>query len=296
VRGRVSKTRALIASAAYVAIFIAISFAATDPEHRFVFVGLVLAAGASLLFVHLRCTLPPLYILLGAVALRVVVFWMPPTLSDDAYRYVWDGRIQHDGVNPYRLKPSDSEFAPYHTEVLYKRLNSKDYYSVYAPLSQAIFWAGALGEPNDWLSVYYRIKFIFLLMELAAIIVLLRTVSPNAALLYAWHPLAVLEIAGQGHTEAAAVLGLVVALAALRSSRPAWGAAGLVAAGMTKLYPLLLLPAFLRRSGRKGVLAAALTGQRSPVARPLRPLLRIQRRAVLRGETGSGGCFGLRSE
>ena len=74
-----------------------------------------------------------------ALVLRLAVFWLPPILSDDAYRYVWDGLVQAEGYNPYLHTPDSPELEALHDEPVYAELNSPDRYTVYPPVSQTRF-------------------------------------------------------------------------------------------------------------------------------------------------------------
>ncbi len=193
------------------------------------------------------------HVLLLAVLARLALAWLPPSLSDDAYRYVWDGRVQHEDINPYRYVPADSALSSLHDDPVYGLLNSKAYYSVYPPVSQGIFWVGTAPGPETWQRGYYLIKILFILFELAAVWLLARLVAPRWLLLYALSPLVLLETAGQAHTEAAMLFFLVAAVYAARRGHGAVAAAALTLAGWVKLYPLVLLPFLWRRFGWRAV-------------------------------------------
>lgn len=203
-------------------------------------------------------------VLLYALVLRVAVFPMQPSLSDDAFRYVWDGLVVVEGYgSPFDYRPSDVALAEGEGEELFRQMNSPSYYSVYPPASQVVFWAaGAVYSLHGWQLAWWTLKGLLTLAELGGIVLLMRAVPSRLVALYAWSPLAVIEIAGQGHTEALVILGLGLALSA--SSRIPYLSLGVVIAGLTKLYPLALLPLALRRDGRTGTmwavgLAACLT-------------------------------------
>ena len=221
----------------------------------------VVLHGASLwaLWAWLRgASLTARQLVAGAVLLRLAALPMAPSLSDDGYRHLWDGRVQAElGESPYRYRPSAPEVAPADDGVLLRRMNSPDYFSVYPPASQAVFRAAvALSPVRDWRAEWAALKLLLVLAEGAGIALLARAVGPTAAALYAWSPLAVVEVAGQGHTEALVVLGfgLVVAPA---SSRVPWRSVGVTVAGLAKLWPLALLPLAWRRDGWPGVAASA---------------------------------------
>ncbi len=226
---------------------------------RAAFVACALAAGGLVYRAWRRDEPSAREVFLFALLLRALVFPLPPTLSDDAYRYVWDGMVQaQEGINPYHYRPSDPALAALHDEPLYERLNSADYFSVYPPLSQLVFYFGGLFYPFGWAASFFAAKAVFAGIELAGVALLLRIARPRDVLLYAWHPLAVLSAAGQGHTEAAAVGLLCLAFRADRRGRGALAGAAVAAAGWVKLFPLVLLPFVVRRWGWRAAAGAAL--------------------------------------
>jgi alpha-1,6-mannosyltransferase len=212
-------------------------------------VPLLLAAAAVQWVVWKHGRLSASRVVAGAILFRLIVFWMPPSLSDDAYRYVWDGMVQQDGLNPFVETPES--LTSYREEPIYPRLNSPGVYTVYPPLSQAIFYAGGLVYDLDWRASFYLIKALFVLLEIAGVVVLARLTAPALVMLYAWNPLVVIEVAGQAHTEAAAVLFVLLALLLVRRGRGNLAACSLVGAGWIKLYPFLLVPFLFRRFGWK---------------------------------------------
>jgi SAM-dependent methyltransferase/NADH:ubiquinone oxidoreductase subunit 3 (subunit A) len=192
-----------------------------------------------------------------AVLFRLMVIGMPPTLSDDAHRYVWDGLVQREGMSPYVHRPSAKELKVLHSKKIYSKLNSEKYYSVYPPVSEMVFWMGGQFYEAGASISYYIIKCIFALFEVAAVFLLARMVAARDLMLYAWQPLAVLEAAGQGHTEAACVFFLVATVWACRKGRPALAGAALAGAGGVKLFPLVLLPFLGQRMGRRTLWGAS---------------------------------------
>lgn len=223
---------------------------------RAAFVALSLG-GAGLLVWGLRTARPTWpQVLVGAVVLRVAVFPMAPALSDDGYRYLWDGVVTvQAGVSPYEFRPSAPALEAWHDRVEYRRMNSPQYYSVYPPASQAVFAVAAAAGGQDWRAGWYVLKLMLVVAELAGVVALARVCGSRAAALYAWHPLAVVEVAGQGHTEALVVgaLGLVLVGGA---SRLPFASLGATLGGLVKLYPFTLLPSAWRREGVRGVVAS----------------------------------------
>lgn len=252
-------------AALLVALTVGMALTARPPDagaaFRLAFVGCALAAGV---LVPVLATLGGWtwrHVVALAVVLRLLVFPLAPSLSDDTYRYVWDGALQAQaGENPYRYVPADPALAGWRGEPVYSRLNSPAYFSVYPPLSQLVFRAGGAFYGNGWQASYYVIKLLVTLVELGGVLLLARLAAPAAVLLYAWHPLAVVEVAGQGHSEGLAVGFLLLVVYALRSGRAAVAGGALAAAAAVKLTPVLLLPFALRRGGRGVLIGLVVVG------------------------------------
>lgn len=190
-------------------------------------------------------------VLLIAFAARLLAFPLLPGLSDDGFRYIWDGWLQASGINPYLFQPSDSVLADLQTSDLYSELNSASYYSVYPPSSQIVFLLGGMGVGLGWEFSWYVIKAIFLSIEFAGIVLLGRLVESRLLLLYAWHPVVILEGAGQGHTEILMAGFLIISLCAYIKKQPGLSVVALTLAAWTKLYPILFIPFLLRKVGWK---------------------------------------------
>lgn len=193
-----------------------------------------------------------------AILLRAVVFPLPPVLSDDVYRYLWDGMLTAEGVNPFAHRPSDPEMERFQNLDLFPLLNSQEYYSIYPASSQVLFAAAGFLHGRDMVSGIYLIKGLLGSCELGALFLLARLLDRRKLMLYAWCPVIVLELWGQAHTEAIAVLGIAVCLWATKKSSNAGetvprgavlAGAALALAGWAKLYPLLLAPFLWRRLG-----------------------------------------------
>ncbi len=224
---------------------------------RLAFAGAHLVAAAASAWCVWRLPLSRRAVLWGAVLFRLCALPLLPTLSDDGYRYLWDGLVTVEAeTSPYRYRPSDPALEPWQGRPEFALMNSPDYYSVYPPASQAAFAAAvALSPASDWRSAWWVWKALMVGAELIAVMALIKTVGPTSAALYAWSPLAVIEIAGQGHTEALVLLGLAATLAARRHALPL-ASLGVALAGAVKLYPLALLPQAWRRDGWAGAFAS----------------------------------------
>jgi alpha-1,6-mannosyltransferase len=209
--------------------------------------GIVWAAAAA---VVTRSTdrRPALALVLGtAILLRLLALSAPVFLSDDINRYIWDGRVQAAGINPYRYIPSDPDLARLQDDAIYPNINRNNYApTIYPPVAQMLFLlANRVGE------TVLAVKLVFVVVEavgIGALLLILRAAGEprEHILLYVWHPLPIWEIAGSGHIDAAIVAFVALALAAAVAGRRAWSGAALAAATLVKFFPLVLAPALWR--------------------------------------------------
>lgn len=150
-------------------------------------------------------------LLLAALLLRLPLLTLPPTLSDDALRYLWDGRVAAAGANPYALAPEAPELAPLRDR-LWQRLPHRSVPTVYPPLALGAFSIAAASPAP--LLVW---KSIVTAADLAACALLLslarrRGLPLARAAWYGWNPLVALEVAGMGHVDGLAMAPLVAAV------------------------------------------------------------------------------------
>lgn len=181
-----------------------------------------------------------------AIVMRLPFLWSEPTLSEDVFRYVWDGRLVAHGVNPYLHAPADSALAPYH-DALLSRLNHFDVPTIYPPAAQLLF--GAIARVNASERAF---RIATLPLEAALWVALLfllrrRGLAAHGLLLFAWNPLVVIESYGSGHLDLWMTAFLVISLALMETRRSVTGGAALATAVMTKYTPLLLAPYLVRR-------------------------------------------------
>jgi alpha-1,6-mannosyltransferase len=205
-----------------------------------------------------RATL--LLVVLFAALFRISLLFEPPRLSDDIYRYVWDGRVQAAWINPYRYVPADPALTSLRDARVYEHINRRDFApTIYPPLAQMLFFAATrASESVIWMKV---LLIAFEAVALWAIAQLLASfeMPRQRVLLAAWHPLMVWEIAGSGHLDAALVCFISLALLARRRERDALTGFFLACAALTKLFPVVLAPALYRRRDWKMPTAFAAT-------------------------------------
>ena len=201
-----------------------------------------------------------LIVILFAVLFRLSVLFSPPYLSDDVYRYVWDGRVQAAGINPYRYIPADQSLAQLRDARIYPKINRRDYaHTIYPPIAEAIYFLTTrISESLTWMKATilgFEAIAIWAIAQLLAAFGLSR----QRVLIYAWHPLVVWEFAGSGHVDALAIAFITLALLARRSNAETLVGITLACATLVKLFPLVLLPALYSRWSWKMPLAFAIT-------------------------------------
>jgi hypothetical protein len=184
---------------------------------------------------------------LALAALWHVLFLrLPPGLDDDIHRYVWDGRVQRLGYNPYLLVPSDPALAGLHTAET-RTLNNPEVPSPYPPGAQLFFRVVTAIDES-----IFALKAAFVLCEVMIAVVLLDGLRRTGqgqhwVLAFAWNPLLAVNVAGSGHIDILGALLLVASAAALLRR---WRPAAAVAVGLAvavKLLPIVLLPLYWKR-------------------------------------------------
>ena len=196
-----------------------------------------LAAAAARLSERARSGAALAIILGAAAAMRLGMLVAQPSLSSDVYRYVWDGRVQGAGINPYRYVPQAPELAGLRDNAIFPNINRASYApTIYPPVAQLIFLV--ITRLGDSVLAMRIGMLAFEVVGCAALIVLLRAIGAPAerVVLYAWHPLPVWEIAGNGHIDAAMIALLLVGLCLAGKGR-------MLAAGLAVTLGTLVKPA-----------------------------------------------------
>jgi alpha-1,6-mannosyltransferase len=195
-----------------------------------------------------------------AAAWNIAFLRLPSGADDDIHRYVWDGRLQRLGYNPYIVVPSDPAAKGLHTPET-RNLNNPDLPSPYPAGAQLFFRAvTAIHEST------FALKVAFVVCEFAIVFVLLDVLrctrqGAHLVLAYAWNPLLAIEVAGSGHIDIVGALLLVVSAAALVRRWRTTAAVALGLAVSVKLLPVVLLPLYWKRVRiRDAALATAVVG------------------------------------
>jgi hypothetical protein len=233
-----------------------------------------------------RLSWSPAVILGVALLLRLIFLFAPAQLSDDIYRYLWDGATLLRGTNPYAAAPAKIP-PPLELKAVHAEINHPGYVTIYPPAAQLVFAGGAaLG------GTVAGLKTLLVSLDLglcALLIVLLKRLGLPVwrSVLYAWNPLPVLEIAGSGHVDGAGLAMLIGSICLLvpaqrgRSTEPPrrWpfilSGALLACAGLVKLFPLALLPVLfmLVPTGRRRHFATGFIASLTALLLPFLPQL-----------------------
>jgi len=163
-----------------------------------------------------------LWFILGAGLLfRATLFPLYPSLSDDLFRYRWDGKMQAAGYNPYSLTPADPALRHLRDQT-YPGVNGKGYVAVYGPLTESLFrwWYPVTMLAGNVKASVLLMKLPMLAFDLGVALLLIRLLGvlglPAArVLIYWWSPVTVIEFAASGHNDSVAVFFLVLALLGL---------------------------------------------------------------------------------
>ncbi|MDX1631645.1 MAG: hypothetical protein R3234_07280, partial [Thermoanaerobaculia bacterium] len=168
------------------------------------FVGLVVAGRGS-------GRLSAASILLVAAFLRLFLVPLPPSLSNDVWRYLWDGRVALARENPYRLEPEDPELLELRDEV-YERLDHREIPTIYPPLAITLFSICAGLPASVWIWKLWVVTADLLgcwfLLRLAR----RKGLPLSRTIWYAWNPMVALETAGMAHVDAVGVAATVAAV------------------------------------------------------------------------------------
>jgi len=202
-------------------------------------------------------------LIFAGLLLRALLIPVEPNLSDDYFRFYWDGLLNVQHISPYAYLPADlinSGLAERFglPDGLFEKLNSPKYFSVYPPLLQWLFMAAAfVAGPNNLLLFVVLLKCFILLFEAGSIYLILKILEyirqpVYYVLLYALNPLVILELTGNIHFEAALIFFALLAFYLLYTKKRLVFSAFAVAGGIaSKLIPLIFLPFFIKRLGIK---------------------------------------------
>ncbi|MCB0586334.1 MAG: hypothetical protein KDD06_13560 [Phaeodactylibacter sp.] len=200
-----------------------------------------------------------LFFFLGvAVLARILLVGAFPQLSDDIYRFIWDGRLINHGINPFGRLPAyymqEGHEIPGLSPELFSELNSQKYFTIYPPVAQATFAAATWLFPDSLVGASVVMKLFLLSLEAGSLILLLKLLSrlgfpEKGALLYALNPMILIEVMGNLHFEGAMAFFLLLSLWWMINGRYLLSAGALAFSVAAKLLPLLFCFFLIRRLG-----------------------------------------------
>ncbi|MEO6722728.1 MAG: glycosyltransferase 87 family protein [Ferruginibacter sp.] len=200
-------------------------------------------------------------LLFFSLLFRLVFLFAIPQLSDDHFRFMWDGILTAHNISPYLYTPesithiNDSALSPFMQE-LKMNMNSPSYFSVYPPVLQLIFYSCVKLSGDSILSFVFSLRIFTIAAELGTIYLLIKILErlkqpAHKVLLYALNPLVIIEFAGNLHGESFMIFFLALSFYFLIKEKSTWSAIFLGIAVSTKLLPLIFLPAIFYFTGRK---------------------------------------------
>jgi len=184
-------------------------------------------------------------LLLVAVLLRTIVLASPPTLSDDLFRYLWEGQVVWGGGNPFLHAPADPVWASRAGDPILAAVNHPEVSTIYPPLALQLFAVlSQIAYDPLSIKVFMGLCDVGIVWVLADVLVG-RGRGLDAAWLYALHPLGTVEAAGSGHLESLAILLVLLAVRGWDrgGSGLSWAALG----ALVKLLPAVLVGVLWRR-------------------------------------------------
>jgi alpha-1,6-mannosyltransferase len=184
------------------------------------------------------------------IALRMVLLFSVPALSDDYARFLWDGRLSAAGWHPFAqiprffMAPAAPVVPGIDTE-LFQRLNSPDYYTVYPPVCQAAYWLSGKLFPHSIIGGVITLKLVIVAGELLMLYLLGRLSNTPAKIpmaIYALNPLVIVELSGNAHFEGLMLAFMLATIYFFQQKKIAQAGVTWALAFATKLLPLLLVP------------------------------------------------------
>ncbi len=205
------------------------------------------------------------------ILFRLVIFFSIPGLSDDFYRFIWDGRLLNAGINPFVNLPTfyvnHPELAPPGIDsILYEKLNSPEYFTIYPPVNQFIFWLSAWLSPQSEIGALLIIRSFILMAEFGNIILIRKllvvyNLPLKNSLIYILNPLVILELTGNLHFEALVIFFVLLSVYLIKKHKINVAAISFALGICTKLIPLIFLPLLLSKlTVRKSIQFYLVTG------------------------------------
>ncbi len=232
------------------ALLISISYFTLRYESSFLIGQFILLFALYLFLTYQKNKFSLKEIILVGILFRLILLILMPNLSEDVYRFLWDGKLWWEGIDAYAWLPSEIAKENILSSELFAQLNSPNYYSIYPPINQLIFAIAGIFENTTFGII--AIRLFIILAELGTLILLPKVLmhyEKNSKLLifYAFNPLVILELAGNLHFEAFVIFFLLWAVYEFEKRKVYKSALGIGLAISFKLVPIILLASFFKK-------------------------------------------------
>ncbi len=207
-------------------------------------------------------------LLIAGIVFRIILLFSVPNLSDDVFRFIWDGRLAANGINPFSHLPTEimqMRTVNGITEELFLLLNSQMHYTIYPPFMQGIFWIAAKLFPLNIFEAIVFLKTIIIVFECVTVFLMVKLLKKTSlpqhySLLYILNPLVITELTGNAHFEGVMIFFMLLAFLLLLKNKWQVSAISFALAICTKLVPVLFIPLLVNKlSWKKGLLYAAIS-------------------------------------
>lgn len=252
-----SKLKSAIYFIIYILVLTVIGYGLPREDFGAQLLCFALSFGIYILLIQMFGNCPQRYwqLIIGALVLRLVLIVAIPVLSDDFYRYIFDGQLIRHGINPYLFLPQEAFgktgiASNDYWHVLLTQMNSSSYFSVYPPFHQVIFWISAMMGENLIFNLM-TIRLILIAFDMLNIF-LIGKISQELELpkkviwIYAFNPLVIMEISGNLHFEGMVLTGLFLSIYAFCKKNHLKASLGWSWAVGLKLTPLIIGPLWLK--------------------------------------------------
>lgn len=212
------------------------------------------------------------FLVIAGILFRLVFLLAFPNLSQDFYRFIWDGQLVSQGLNPYLYTPNEimaqGNLVIENAQELHTGMGelSAKHFSNYPPLNQLLFAIATLLGGKSILGSIIAMRIVIILADLGILyfgIKLLKHLNKSTYLIF-WYflnPLVIIELTGNLHFEGLMLFFFLVSIYLIAKNRWTWGGAFYALSILTKLVPLLFLPLFLKHFGfKKSMLFYGLIG------------------------------------
>jgi len=202
------------------------------------------------------------FLLIAGVLFRLLFLIATPNLSQDFYRFIWDGELVSHGANPYLYTPNmlmeQSNVFIANADILFEKMGSLSakHFSNYPPLNQIIFAIAALFAGKSILGAVISMRIIIILADIGVLYfgkkILQKLNLPTYSIFwYFLNPLIIIELTGNLHFEGVMLFFFVWSMYLLHQKKWAWAAVVYALSISIKLVPILFLPLFVRYFGFK---------------------------------------------